>query len=146
MLPLKAEKIKHMKIEIKTDKNVDQKAVLQLYQLNEWSSAQKPDQLYQGLLHSHTLITAWHKEKLVGLGNALSDSFLVVYYPHLLVHPDYQGKGIGKKIMDRFNGIYEGFHQQILVSDANSIEFYKKCGFSMAGKTQSMWIYLGSEH
>jgi GNAT superfamily N-acetyltransferase len=57
--------------------------------------------LFNGLLNSDTLITAWENKKLVGLGNAISDGHLVVYYPHLLVHPDYQGKGIGKMIFDK---------------------------------------------
>src|SRR5688572_24202650 len=57
-------------------------SVLALYLANEWSSAQKPDLLHKGLLVSHSLITAWAGSKLVGLGNAISDGYLVVYYPH----------------------------------------------------------------
>ena len=75
--------------------------VIALYKANEWSSVDKPEQLFNGLLNSDTLITAWENKKLVGLGNAISDGHLVVYYPHLLVHPDYQGKGIGKMIFDK---------------------------------------------
>jgi GNAT superfamily N-acetyltransferase len=33
----------------------------------------------------------------VGLGNAISDGALVVYYPHMLVLPEYQGRGIGRR-------------------------------------------------
>jgi GNAT superfamily N-acetyltransferase len=102
--------------------------------------------LYQALLHSHSLVTAWVGEQLVGLGNALSDGYLVVYYPHLLVHPDYQGKGIGKMIMDKLSGKYSHFHQQILVSDGKTVGFYQKCNFMKAGETQAMWIYQGNEH
>jgi len=62
-------------------------SVLDLYRANEWSSAEKPDALHKALLASHSLITAWDGSKLVGLGNAISDGHLVVYYPHLLVCP-----------------------------------------------------------
>jgi hypothetical protein len=65
--------------------------ILPIYESNGWSSAQKPQALHQALLNSHTLISAWDGERLIGIGNAISDGFLVVYYPHLLVHPDYQG-------------------------------------------------------
>ena len=41
---------------------------------------------------------------------------------------------------------YSQFHQQILVSDSRTIGFYNKCGFEVAGTTQSMWIYAGDEH
>lgn len=135
-----------MHIEIKEIFEIEQSCIIELYKANAWSSAEKPDQLYQGLLNSHSLVTAWHDEQLVGLGNALSDGHLVVYYPHLLVHPDYQGKGIGKLILKRFQEKYGKFHQQILVADGKAIEFYKKCGFERAGKSESMWIYQGTEH
>ncbi len=135
-----------MKIHLREDLNIDKQAIVALYLANHWSSAQKPELLYNALLHSHSLITAWEGEKLVGLGNALSDGYLVVYYPHLLVHPDYQGKGVGKMIMERFGQKYSHFHQQILVSDGKTIDFYKKCGFVTAGQTQAMWIYQGDEH
>ena len=85
-------------------------------------------------------------QKLVGIANAISDGHLVVYYPHFLIHPDYQGKGIGKKIMEAMQNIYGNFHQQMLMADEKAIGFYKKCGFEKAGKTESMWIYQGNDH
>jgi len=72
---------------------------LALYRANEWSSAQKPELLHSALMASHSLVTAWDDSKLVGLGNAISDGHLVVYYPHLLVLPEYQGRGIGTRLM-----------------------------------------------
>jgi GNAT superfamily N-acetyltransferase len=120
--------------------------ILPLYQANSWSSAQKPDLLHQALLNSHALVSAWDSETLVGLGNAISDGFLVVYYPHLLVNPAYQGQGIGKQIMAILQQKYTAMHMQILVADHEAIAFYKKCGFTPAGQTQSMWIYEGNDH
>ena len=120
--------------------------ILPIYQDNKWSSAQKPQILHQGLLNSHSLVTAWNEKQLVGIGNAISDGFLVVYYPHLLVHPDYQRQGIGQRIMEILKQRYEGFHMQILVAEYEAIAFYEKCGFTKAGITESMWIYEGNEH
>ena len=97
------------------------------------------------LSNSHSLITAWNDTQLVGLGNALSDGYLVVYYPHLLVHPDFHGKGIGKQIMQAFQQKYSNFHQQILVANESAIPFYKSCGFVRAGMTESMWKYSGED-
>ena len=135
-----------MDIEIKETKEVNKEKIIELYQANKWSSAEKPDLLYKALMNSDSLITAWDGNRLVGLGNAISDGYLVVYYPHLLVHPDYQGKGIGRMIVDRFQKKYENFHQQMLTADGRAIDFYRKCGFKKAGSTQSMWIYQGDDH
>ena len=120
--------------------------LITLYRANEWSSAEKGDTLRSALLGSHSLVTAWVGERLVGLGNAISDGFLVVYYSHLLVLPEFQGKGVGSEIMLRLKQKYKSFHQHILVADGKAIDFYKKCGFERAGKTESMWIYAGHDH
>ena len=135
-----------MNIQLSESRDIDQNQILELYQQNKWSSAEKPVELIQALENSHALITAWDGDKLVGLANAISDGFLVVYYPHLLVLPEYQGKGIGKMIMDQFQKKYAGFHQQILVADGDAIDFYKKCGFEKAASCEPMWIYDGHDH
>jgi predicted N-acetyltransferase YhbS len=83
---------------------------------------------------------------LVGLGNAISDGFLVVYYPHLIVHPEHWGKGIGRTIMIALMERYRGFHQHILVADGDAIQFYSRMGFERAGRTEPMWIYAGRDH
>jgi GNAT superfamily N-acetyltransferase len=121
-------------------------SVLTLYRANKWSSAEKPEQLHQALLGSHSLVTAWDGSKLVGLGNAISDGCLVVYYPHMLVLPEYRGRGLGRQLMQMLMAHYEGFHQQILLADGRAIDFYRKCGFERAGKTEPMWIYAGHDH
>ncbi|QSB28402.1 GNAT family N-acetyltransferase [Flavobacterium sp. CLA17] len=135
-----------MNIKILETKEINLEDILVLYKENEWSSASKPNELYNGLLNSETLVTAWEGEKLVGLGNAISDGYLTVYYPHLLVLPEYQGKGIGKLILDKLQEKYRHFHMQMLTADGRAVDFYKKNGFERAGKTEPMWIYQGNEH
>jgi GNAT superfamily N-acetyltransferase len=135
-----------MEIKIKLNDQIERNEVLALYSANESSSAKKPGQLMAALLNSHSLVTARESGTLVGLGNAISDGHLVVYYPHMLVHPDYQRKGIGKKMMAAMQTRYAGFHQQMLTADGKAIEFYQALGFERAGKTQAMWIYAGNEH
>jgi GNAT superfamily N-acetyltransferase len=120
--------------------------VVALYQANGWSAAEKPLLLHKALAASQMLITAWDGPRLVGLGNAISDGHLVVYYPHLLVHPEYQRRGIGSQLMKRLLARYVGFHQHMLIADDRTVEFYRKCGFERAGKTEPMWIYSGHEH
>lgn len=135
-----------MSIQISDTRDIPIEEILTLYLANNWSSANKPTQLYNGLMNSETLITAWEDNKLVGLGNAISDGHLTVYYPHLLVLPEYQGKGIGKMIVDKMQEKYQYFHMQMLTADGKAVDFYKKNGFERAGNTEPMWIYQGNEH
>ena len=121
-------------------------SLVALYRANEWSSAEKPELLLKALLASHSLVTARDNDTLVGLGNAISDGYLVVYYPHLLVLPEYQRRGIGTEILRRLMARYQGFHQHMIVADGRALDFYHKCGFERAGKTEPMWIYAGHDH
>lgn len=127
-------------------RNIPLRDIVRLYRANSWSSADKPTQLRRALHNSHTVLSAWLGAELIGLGNALSDGCLVVYYPHLLVHPAHQRKGIGTELMKRLMARYQGFHQHVLIADGRAIEFYRKCGFTRAGKTEPMWIYAGHDH
>jgi len=135
-----------MNIDISLNTPVEEEEVIALYKANAWSSAKKPKELLAALRNSHTLVVARNAGKLIGIGNAISDGYLVVYYPHLLIHPEYQGIGVGRKIMERMQTIYGSFHQQMITADGDAITFYKKLGFERAGKTESMWIYAGDDH
>ena len=94
--------------------------VLALYKANQWSAADKLELLLKALQNSHGLVSAWDGDVLIGLGNAITDGYLVVYYPHLLVLPSYQRKGVGHGIMQRLMSLYEGFHMHILVRGRTS--------------------------
>lgn len=135
-----------MKIVLSETREIPIGSLISLYSANKWSSADKPDLLHKALVNSHSLISAWEDGRLVGIGNAISDGHLVVYYPHLLVHPDYQGKGIGQLIMARMQEKYRHFHMQLLTADGRAVDFYAKVGFKKAGNTVPMWIYDGDEH
>jgi len=135
-----------MEITISTTDKIESDEVVKLYKANNWSAANKPDQLLNALRNSDSLVTARASGELIGIGNAISDGYLVVYYPHMLVHPEHQRKGIGKKMMEVLKEKYNGFHQQMLTADNDAVEFYKTMGFKKAGKTESMWVYEGNEH
>lgn len=131
---------------ISTQNVPSKQELFELYNANKWSSAFKLDLLHQALVNSETLVTAHLGGKLVGLANAISDKSLVVYFPHLLIHPDYHKMGVGSKIMDVMLEKYKGFHQQMIVADNTAVDFYKKKGFEKATATTSMWIYEGDDH
>ena len=135
-----------MEVSVSANDEIELEEVLSLYREHGWSSAEKPEQLLLALRNSHTLVTARVNRELVGLANAISDGFLVVYYPHMLVHPGYQNGGIGRRMMQAMQNKYAGFHQQMLVADGDAIRFYKSVGFERAGATEPMWIYAGTEH
>jgi len=120
--------------------------VLPIYVACDWSSASRPEELLAALKGSHSVIHARVGNRMVGIGNAISDGHLVVYYPHLLVDPEFVRMGIGSEIMKRLSQPYKGFHQQMLTADADAVPFYERNGFVRAGHTVPMWIYDGEDH
>lgn len=135
-----------MPLSVSLSDSIDEDEVVAVYRANAWSSADKPRQLLAALRNSDALVTARIDGRLVGLGNAISDGHLVVYYPHFLVHPDCQRQGVGRAMMQVLMQKYAGFHQQMLTADGKAVEFYKSMGFERAGRTEPMWVYAGHDH
>lgn len=135
-----------METVISLNDTIDTDEVVSLYCANNWSSGAKPELLLPALRNSHALVTARIDRRLVGLGNAISDGYLVAYFPHMLVHPDYQGRGIGRQMMETLLARYRGFHQLMLTADGDAAGFYERMGLVRAGQTVPMWIYAGTEH
>lgn len=128
-------------VEFSTGPLPEVQEIATLYLANGWSSGRKSDLVRKALEKSHSLVLARHRGRLIGLVNALSDGYLVVYYPHLIVHPDYHGKGVGSGLMDRAMKRYADIHQQVLIADDHAEPFYRKLGFTLAEGTKPMWIY-----
>ncbi len=135
-----------MNLKLSLEDQIETGEVIELYKANGWSSADNPEKLIPALKNSDSLVSARISGKLGGVGNAISDGSLVVYYPHMLVHPDHKGKGIGRSMIELLQRRYVSFHQQILTADVDATGFYKSLGFERAGKTVPMWIYAGNEH
>lgn len=132
-------------VEYRNELEFPRDQVINLYSQCGWSSAGKPDALLFALSNSETVISAWHQNALIGLGNAISDKALTVYYPHLLVLPSYQNMGIGREIMKHLQAPYVNFHQQILLAINYAAPFYEKLGFKPAQGVKAMWIYDESD-
>jgi GNAT superfamily N-acetyltransferase len=135
----------HSDIELSDRRELPREQVISLYRECGWSSAEKPDRLLAALANSDTVISAWQADTLVGLGNAISDGALVVYYPHLLVRPAFQKQGVGQQIVVALQERYGDFHQQILLSVNEAVKFYQKQGFEIPRSVVPMWIYQGKE-
>lgn len=132
-------------VEYRDEVELPRNQVINLYSQCGWSSADKPDALLLALSNSQTVVSAWHQNSLIGLGNAISDKALVVYYSHLLVLPSYRNMGIGREIMKRLQSHYTDFHQQILLAIDSAAPFYEKLGFKYSDGVRAMWIYDGRD-
>ncbi len=68
-------------------------------------------------------------DRLVGVGRALADGSDCSYLCDLAVHPDLQGTGLGKAIMQRLIDLSAGHKKIILYANPGTKKFYGKLGF-----------------
>ncbi|MCP4355932.1 MAG: GNAT family N-acetyltransferase [Proteobacteria bacterium] len=116
----------------RTDKNIDITKLADLTEVVGWG--RRNENSWESILSKSSLvITAWDDDNLVGLGRILEDSIMCMVYD-VAIHPDYQGKGVGSKIMQNIASEIknQNFHSVGLFAwDANpaNIPFYEKFGF-----------------
>ena len=118
-------------IEFKNDLIPAKDELIELYKSVNWGHANCPNDLFLAVKNSTTVITAWYENILIGLGRAISDSTITVYFPDLLIKPEWQGKSIGTKIMNKLLEKYSDFHNQVLIAeDEKARSFYINMGFT----------------
>lgn len=73
--------------------------------------------------------------KLIGFVQVLSDGIKHAYILRLLVHSEYQGKGIGTKIMENLMDLLgENGLSPVLLTKPSEETFYSKFGLSRSNK------------
>lgn len=80
------------------------------------------------LANANLIVTARDGRKLVGVSRALSDFAYCCYLSDLAVDLDYQGQGIGKKLIAETRRIAGPESMCLLLSAPNSMEFYRAIG------------------
>ncbi len=111
-----------------------------LFNSVKWESGKYGKELVIAMQNSSRVFSAWANDKLVGLINAISDEILVVYIPYLLIHPNYQNRGIGRNLIKLIATEYKNYHIKYLLSESNTVEFYEKCGLSVVSDAYPMEI------
>ena len=114
------------------EKKFTKEQIQQLFLAVNWVSGKYPERLYKALMNSSTVLTVWDDEKLVGLTRVLDDTEMLAQIHYVLVHPDYQGKGIADSMIERIKEKYRNFlYIEGMPEDKANVPFYVKHGFSV---------------
>lgn len=68
-------------------------------------------------------------EKIVAAGRAVADGVDCSYLCDIVVHPAYQGSGLGKQLIQRLIRLSEGHRKIILYAVPGREPFYERFGF-----------------
>ena len=89
--------------------------------------------------HSLSVIAAYEEEKLIGIIRTIGDYVHILYIQDIIVHPNYQRKGVATALMDDILARFD-VRQMVLITDLNdeaSNGFYQSYGFK---KSEDMKI------
>ena len=103
-----------------------------LYRSVGWSAYySQPQLLRDAFAHSLYILGAYDEERLVGIVRAVGDGISVVFLQDLLVHPQYQRRGIGRRLIAAVLKKYSHVRQLHLLTDdtADTVQFYEAVGF-----------------
>ena len=106
----------------------------------EWSSGHFPEKLVIAMKNFDTVYSAWDGDRLVGLVSVMDDGIMNAYVHYLLVHPDYQLKGIGRQLVERVKNHYKDYMRIVVVAYDDELKFYEYCGFEKSEDSSPMFI------
>lgn len=77
---------------------------------------------------SDCIVLAWMGERVVGYATALSDGVLFSVVTSIEVLPEFQGRGLGRELMNRMLARLGGVYATDLVCDEGVAPFYEGLG------------------
>jgi predicted N-acetyltransferase YhbS len=81
------------------------------------------------LKNANLTITAWDKDKLVGISRSLTDFSYVAYLADLAVDQEYQQSGIGKQLIEETKSRLGPECMIVLLAAPKANEYYEHIGF-----------------
>ena len=127
-----------------TDKNINLKQLINLYQSVGWTSyTEKPELLQQAVHNSLYVLGAFNHDQLIGLIRVVGDGLTIIYIQDLLVLPAYQNQGIGSTLINKVCKEFRHIRQQVLLTmeEPKTRAFYEKNGFTPCDQGELVAFY-----
>jgi ribosomal protein S18 acetylase RimI-like enzyme len=121
-------------IKLKTGSDIPLDEIVDLYNSVGWLAYTNDEQrpkLQEAIRNSTYVVTAWSNDKLVGLARCLSDDVAICYLQDILIDPEYQRQGIGRKLLHNCLERFAHVRMQVLLTDdeERQIKFYESLNY-----------------
>ena len=105
--------------------------ILGLYTSVGWTNyTDNPEMLRNAYLNSLKIYGAYVDDKLIGIIRVVGDGYSVIFIQDLLVHHEFQRKGVGKLLLKKVLCEYDSVYQKHLITEdtEKTTLFYKSLG------------------
>ncbi len=121
-----------MNIVYRDTKEVDYEQLLRLQLNAPWCKHRTHDGLRKAIANSQLLITGWSGTELIACTRVLTDYVYRAVVFDVIVHPDFQGKGIGREILKQVteHPSLQNVEYFFLYTQDKQ-EFYRKIGWEV---------------
>lgn len=131
-------------IQFSVDKNLIDLGQLQsLFNVSAfWAKDRSLQSLEIAIAHSEPVVSVWDHSCLIGFARATSDGIYRATIWDVVIHPDYQGAGLGRKLVQtvlahpHINRV-----EKVYLMTTNEQNFYSRIGFE-ENQTTTMVINL----
>lgn len=101
-----------------------------------WAQNRPISDLQRAVAHSCPVVSAWTGDRLVGFARATSDGVYRATIWDVIVHPDFQGSGIGRKLVETVLTHPHMAHvERVYLMTTHKQLFYEQVGFQVNSTT-----------
>ena len=95
-----------------------------------WAADRRHEDLAIAIAHSNPVVTVWNGQQLIGFARATSDGIYRAVIWDVIIHPDYQGMGLGQKLVETVL-THPHVHraERIYLMTTHQQSFYERIGF-----------------
>jgi len=123
-----------------TPRQIDQ--VCELFKLAAfWAEDRRCSEMARAIANSNPVVTAWDAERLVGFSRATSDGVFRATIWDVVIHPDYQGAGLGRRLVETLIAHpHMNKVERTYLMTTHQQRFYERIGFEK-NTTTTMVLY-----
>lgn len=110
-----------------------------------WAKDRTREDMAIAVAHSYPLVTAWDGPKLIGFARATSDGVFRATIWDVVISPDYQGGGLGRKLVETLVAHpHMSRVERVYLMTTHQQGFYARIGFEENPST-TMVLYNNAE-
>lgn len=95
-----------------------------------WATDRRLEDWAIAIANSNPVVTVWDSERLIGFARATSDGIYRATIWDVAIHPDYQGAGLGRKLVETvLTHPHMNRVERVYLMTTHQQSFYQRIGF-----------------